>query len=169
MQIHAPAQADLFIAKILLKPSRCRLVKFIEPVGMCRLLAMPNRLSDLDPDFSAKVPDHLWKTIAGNAAQKREDIAACAASKTMKDLPRRTDGKGRTFLLMKGTQPFEVLAGFGQRYVVAYNVGDVNPVLYLIDQFVSNQASAHESRNSCRTRQARPDGSVAKLWKNRPV
>lgn len=46
---------------------------------------------------------------------------------------------------MERAKSLEILPGFGQGHVMADNVGDINPVFDLVDQFVSNQASAHES------------------------
>ena len=68
--------------------------------------------------------------------------------------------------MMEWAQAFEVLSGFAQGDVAADNVGDLNPIFDLVDQFVSNQASPHESRSSCplaehdRTSRLLSDGKI---------
>ncbi len=49
---------------------------------------------------------------------------------------------------MKRAQAFKILAGFGQRDVMAHDIGDVDPALDLINDVVGNQTVAHESHNS---------------------
>jgi hypothetical protein len=66
----------------------------------------------------------------------------------MKDLAGRTDCKGGRFFLMEGTETFQVLAGPSQAYVMADDLGDIDPISDLIDHVFRNQASAHGSRGS---------------------
>ena len=65
--------------------------------------------------------------------------AACTASKAIKALGRRKDGKGRRFFAVKGAKTVEVRARPLQRYVRADNLLDV----VAEDNFINNRSWYH--------------------------
>ena len=71
---------------------------------------------------------------------------------------------------MEGAEAFEVLAGPGQRYVLANNLRDVHPVSDLVNDVVRNQSLAHSGPHCPVSIQ--PPGSAVKTAfetiKNRP-
>lgn len=101
-----------------------------------------------NPDLTPQIPHNFRETCTGYTGQERENIPPCAAAETMEDLARRTDCKGRTFLLVKWAQAFQILTGSGQTDVLSDDLRDVDPVPNLIDDVFGNQASAHGSRDS---------------------
>jgi hypothetical protein len=66
----------------------------------------------------------------------------------MKNLPGWTYCERWTLLLVEGAQALKILAGLGQGHVMAHDVGNINPIPDPINDFVRNQAVAHESRTS---------------------
>ena len=71
---------------------------------------------------------------------------------------------------MEGAKAFEVLAGPGQRYMLADNLRDVHPVPDLVNDVVRNQSLAHSGPH--RPVSIQPPGSSVKnvfeTIKNRP-
>ena len=49
---------------------------------------------------------------------------------------------------MEGTETFQILASTSQAHMLPDNLGDIDPILDLIDDVVRNQASTHGRRSS---------------------
>ena len=148
-QIVPRLRAHPIVAKILVKPSRRRLIHVLGPIGLLGLRpGIGRRLLHFDPDLPSEIADRFRETRSGDPRQKREHIASGTAAETMKDLPGRADRERRTLFLVEGTQPLQILSGAGQTDMLPNEVDDIDPISDLIDNLFRNQASAHGSRSS---------------------
>jgi hypothetical protein len=102
----------------------------------------------VNSEFLPEFTDRFRKVRPGDPHQKRKNVAARAASETMKNLAGRTDRKGRRFFLMERAETFQVLAGTGQTHVMPYHLDDIDSIPDLVDHIFRNQTSAHGSRGS---------------------
>src|SRR5262249_52040222 len=115
----------------------------------------------LDPYLSAKVPNHVRKTFAGQPGEECKDIPACATGKAVENLLGGTHREGGILVCMERAEPLEVLPGSGEGDMLSDDIRNVDTILDAIDDIFRNQTSTHESRAPS-FRLARPDGTVAK-------
>jgi hypothetical protein len=66
----------------------------------------------------------------------------------VKDLSAGADGERWSFFLVEGAETLQILPSTGQADMLPDNLGDVDPILDLIDDIVRNQASTHGRRSS---------------------
>ena len=144
-QIRPRLTSDLGVEQVSPEPLRCRLIDL--PNALSLRLVLGRLACGRNRDGHPRLPRQLPKRFAESEIlsfhQECEDVSTHPAPKAMEHLSGWTDGKGRSLLRMEWTETLQVLARSGQGYVAGHHVGDVRPLLNLLNELLGNEALAH--------------------------
>jgi len=144
-QIRPRLSSDLGVEQVSPEPLRCRLIDLPNALSLRLILGRLacGRNRDGHPRLPRQLPERFAESEILSFHQECENVSTHPAPKAMEHLSGWTDGKGRSLLRMEWTETFQVLARSGQGYVAGHHVGDVRPLLNLLNELLGNEALAH--------------------------